>query len=108
MMDSLKIAIDSLSILTLLSICIAVKKTHRLKTVLEKISRSSYQVYLSHCLFVTMATVWLQRAGIFRTDYLLVCRMAVGYTLPFALYFLTVKVKKRAGQNDIRRVEDEI
>ena len=108
MMDSLKIAIDSLSILTLLSICIAVKKTRRLKTVLEKISRSSYQVYLSHCLFVTMATVWLQRAGIFRTDYLLVCRMAVGYTLPFALYFLTVKVKKRAGQNDIRRVEDEI
>ena len=104
MMDGLKILIDSLSILTLLAVCIGIKKRRRLKTLLGKISGASYQVYLSHCLFLTLGTVWLQQAGILRIGHLLLCRAAVGYTLPFVLYFLTAKAWEAGRQYCLKRV----
>lgn len=54
---------------------------------LGKVYQASFFVYLSHCLFLDIATKLLRRAGIERLSILLPARLAVCYTAPFLLYF---------------------
>ena len=55
---------------------------------LERLQRSSFFVYLSHCLFLTLATAYLQGLGVNRLSLLLAARLLVCYTVPFLLYAL--------------------
>lgn len=98
--DYFKLISDTLSILILLTVCIRTAdmgKTHTQKLI-SAVYRSSYSVYLSHCLFLTLATHYMQIYGIKSTAVLLLIRTLVCYTLPFALYALTsrVNIKKPA------------
>ncbi len=95
-MDYFKLIVDSLSILILLTACIALgKRKSPLTGLLNRINRASYFVYLSHCLFITLVTFRLQEAGVWRIDLLLAVRVAVGYTIPFLLYYLYDRCRAR-------------
>ena len=52
------------------------------------IHKASFTVYLSHCLFMVMATRQMERWGIGSTAVLLLGRILVCYTVPFGLYWL--------------------
>lgn len=87
-MDHFKLFADCLSILTLLSLCIAIAKSGlKIKGALRWIHKASFSVFLSHCLFLSAGTELFQRIGISGTGTLLVLRFAVCYTLPFLLFF---------------------
>lgn len=92
----LKTFSDILSIFILLCICITLKNSAcgRLRYALNLIYEASYSVYLSHCLFLTVGTLLLQRMGVTKIASLLILRALICYTLPFALYFGYSKVKK--------------
>ena len=55
---------------------------------LERLYQSSFFVYLSHCLFLTLGTYFLQRRGVGGLSVLLAARLLLCYTLPFLAYFL--------------------
>lgn len=86
---------DTLSILILLCLCIALKESSLagLKRLLSKISRASYTVYLYHSLFLTAGTVYLQRIGVTEMSLLIFLRAAITYTLPFVVYLAAEKLK---------------
>ncbi len=93
--DYFKLISDTLSIFILLTLCILIADSDlsRIKKLLCGIYRSSYSVYLSHCLFLTLATHFMQLYGIGSTAVLLLIRAIVCYTLPFALYVITSKIR---------------
>ncbi len=88
--NDMKLFSDALSILLLLYGCIRLRglSCPRLHGTLRRIYGASYSVFLSHCLFLTVGTIYLQRFGVVRMGALLPLRAAICYTLPFALHAL--------------------
>ncbi|MCD8001435.1 MAG: hypothetical protein LUE95_02425, partial [Oscillospiraceae bacterium] len=88
--NDMKLFSDALSILLLLYVCLRLRglSCPRLHGTLRRIYGASYSVFLSHCLFLTVGTIYLQRFGVVRMGALLPLRAAICYTLPFALHAL--------------------
>lgn len=86
-MTYFKVFTDILSITILLWSCLKLKTaTPCIKKALFYISSASFSVYLSHCLFLTLATHFMLINGIQKISVLLIIRFLVCYSLPFALY----------------------
>lgn len=86
-MNDIKIVSDLLSISLTHSICL--KLTHVSNMIhqsLQKVYESSFFVYLSHCLFLTLGTAILQRIGVSSLRWLLIARVCICYTFPFLFY----------------------
>ena len=85
--NDIKLGTDFLSIALVHAIALwMVQAKPAVQHVFQKIYESSFFVYLSHCLFLTLGTVCFQRLGIYALSLLLPLRAAVCYTLPFAAY----------------------
>lgn len=82
-----KLVSDLLSIAFLHSFCLRLTKSASgVQQFLQKLYESSFFVYLSHCLFLTLVTDYLQRDGVSRISLLLLARFFTCYTIPFILY----------------------
>lgn len=91
-LDYCKLFTDCISIYVLLCLCRLLTCAPRgIRNLLDYIHSASFFVYLYHCLFLTVGTVFFQRLGIYRLSLLLLLRAAVCYTAPFILYFLWSK-----------------
>ena len=88
-LNDVKIIADLLSIAFLHTLCISLTSANeKIQRLLGNISKSSFFVYLCHCLFLTLAMDFLQRHGVGGLTVLLVLRFVVCYTIPFILYFI--------------------
>ena len=97
-LDDLKIITDIMSILLIWAVCVKISgKAVRVERLLSRIGKASYQVYLSHCLFLTLGTA-VQEGYLFNLTEIVLLRFAIGYTVPFLLYFSWRKVT-----NGVRR-----
>lgn len=97
-LDYLKIITDVMSIILIWTICVRIKgKAVHAERWLSGIGQASYQVYLSHCLFLTLGTAVLE-GYCFDLTAITLLRFITGYTVPFLLYF-----GWRKGVNGIRR-----
>lgn len=86
-MTYFKVFTDILSIVVLLRVCLTLRSASSfVKKVLSFISSASFSVYLSHCLFLTLATHFMLIGGIQKISVILIVRFLVCYSLPFALY----------------------
>ena len=95
-MDVLKLFTDGMSILLLLTACVALQgRAAGLERALRGIHRASFFVYLSHCLVLTLATDWLLQAGVYRVSAQLAVRAAACFTVPFLVYFVYDKIRRR-------------
>lgn len=90
-----KIFSDLLSVFVLLyvsvhieDICVKVKK------ILGRVYEASFFVYLSHCLFLTLGTHYMQGKGITKLSVLLMNRFLICYTIPFFAYAAWKRIKK--------------
>ena len=84
-----KLVADLLSIALVHSICLRLGRASKvLRRGLQRLYQSSFFVYLSHCLFLTLGTAFLQRHGVAGLSCLLSARLLICYTLPFLTYFL--------------------
>lgn len=92
-MANLKLVSDALSILLVHALCLRLaQRTGPLQTLLGRIYHSSFFVYLSHCLFLTLVTAHMQGRGINGLTPLLLARFAVCYTVPFLAYYVYHKL----------------
>ena len=64
----------------------------------DRVYAASLSVFFSHCLFLTLGAVLLQRLGITRLLPLLAGRAAAAYVCPFVLYFAWAALRRRAKQ----------
>lgn len=95
-LNAIKIVADLFSIALLHHICLRLQDApERIRRLLEKLYQSSFFVYLSHCLFLTLATEFLLRRGIRSLSVLLPVRFLVSYSVPFVLYALWHAVTKK-------------
>lgn len=93
-MEYFKVIVDGLSILILLWLCLKLKDSAEwIRTLLSAISSASFSVYLSHCLFLTLATHIMFTHGHSRLAPLLIVRFLVCYSLPFATYAALKRLK---------------
>ncbi len=86
-MADVKMVADLLSIMFVHSV--SLQLTHApngVQNVLQKLYESSFFVYLSHCLFLTLGTYYLQLVGVGKLTVLLTARFIICYTVPFVLY----------------------
>lgn len=98
-MDYFKVIADLLSIFLLLHFAQRVAQTGgKCALVLEKINRASFFVFLSHGLFITLASALLNSRGITSLSVQLVCRGLAAYVISFSLYFVIQWFKKRLSQ----------
>lgn len=92
-LNDVKLAADLMSILLLHALCLQRgEQPGWPRHTLDRIYESSFFVYLSHCLFLTLFTSCLQMHGITRLFPLLAARAVVCYTVPFGLYWLYRKL----------------
>ncbi len=90
-----KLLSDLCSIFALHGLCTYLSKAPMLiRRVLDKIYGWSLPVYLSHCLFLTAGTIFLENRGIKDLTVLLSARLIICYTTPFGLCFLWELCKK--------------
>lgn len=95
-MNDVKLAADYLAIVSLHSLCVRwTKAPARFQTILGAIARSSFFVYLSHCLFLTLGTYHAQQLGLNRLSVLLPVRALICYIVPFVLFFVLKKLEGR-------------
>jgi len=95
-LDLIKLCADLLSIFFVQSLCLFLTKApQKLQNLLERLSQCSFFVYLSHCLFLTLVTAFLQSRGVSSVGPLLAARFAACYTLPFLCYWTYRKVTDR-------------
>ena len=88
-LNDVKLVADLLSIALVHSICLRLGRASKvLRRGLQRLYQSSFFVYLSHCLFLTLGTAFLQRHGVAGLSCLLSARLLICYTLPFLTYFL--------------------
>lgn len=86
-LDSLKVFADLLSCQLLLAVCIGLNNAApRLQRALGWISRASFFIYLTHCLFLTLITNSLMAAGLRDITLLTAARMVCCYGCPMLLY----------------------
>lgn len=84
-LNAIKIVADLFSIVLLHHICFRLQGApKKIRCLLQKLGRSSFFVYLSHCLFMTLATEFLLCKGIQAVSVQLSVRFLVSYTVPFA------------------------
>ena len=88
-LNDVKLVADLLSIALVHAVCLRLAHAPgTLRRGLERLYQSSFFVYLSHCLFLTLGTSFLQRRGVAALSALLAARLLLCYTLPFLAYFL--------------------
>ncbi len=88
-LNDVKLVADLLSIALVHAVCLRLAcAPGTLRRGLERLYQSSFFVYLSHCLFLTLGTYFLQRRGVGGLSVLLAARLLICYTLPFLAYFL--------------------
>ena len=88
-MTYFKFFTDILSIMILLWICLKLRSAvAAVRKTLSFISSASFSVYLSHCLFLTLATHYMQINGIYKISAILIVRFLVCYSAPFAVFAL--------------------
>lgn len=88
-LNDVKLVADLLSIALVHAACLRLAHAPgTLRRGLERLYQSSFFVYLSHCLFLTLGTYFLQRRGVGGLSALLSVRLLLCYTLPFLAYFL--------------------
>lgn len=88
-LNDVKLVADLLSIALVHAVCLRLAHAPgALRRGLELLYQSSFFVYLSHCLFLTLGTSFLQRRGVGGLSVLLAARLLICYTLPFLAYFL--------------------
>ena len=88
-LNDVKLVADLLSIALVHAVCLRLAHAPgTLRRGLERLYQSSFFVYLSHCLFLTLGTSFLQRRGVAALSVLLAARLLLCYTLPFLAYFL--------------------
>ena len=93
-LECLKLVTDIMSIILIWAFCLRIRgRAAHAENILTKIAGASYQVYLSHCLFLTMGTA-IMEGYLFGTKEILLMRLAAGYTVPFVLYDVLEKIKK--------------
>ena len=94
-LTSSKLFTDCLSILILLWVSARIAQSRGWwKGALKYIHSASFFVYLSHCLFLTLGTSYLQGYGVSKLSVLLVCRFVICYTLPFLTYEAWRRIRK--------------
>lgn len=87
---------DCLSILALLYACSLIQsRCMKLKRPLLSIHKASFSVYLSHCLFLTLCTHYLQLSGVHKLSVMLPARFLACYSLPFLLYYASSALSSR-------------
>lgn len=92
-MNNIKMIADFLSIILVHFVSLKIVNCPEcVRQWMQRIYESSFSVYLSHCLFLTLVTNLLQSRGIHRLSVLLPVRFFVCYTVPFLLYFGQRKV----------------
>lgn len=100
-LNDVKMVSDLLSILLLHGVCLELDRAPAaLRAGLDRIYDSSFFVYLSHCLFLTLATAYLQRLGVTRLSLLLPARFFTCYTVPFLLCRVYRRVAGRLGHGE--------
>ena len=87
-----KVFTDIISIAILLWICLNLRQG-AVQKCLSFVSRASFSVYLSHCLFLSLAEVWIRRAGLTKISVILMVRCLVCYSVPFLLYALGCRLR---------------
>ena len=91
---------DVLSVFVLFALCTSIVKAKgmaadRTRHALTFVHSASYSVYLSHCLFLTIAKKLVIDAGYTRIGIVTVSTAIVCATVPFALYAAEAWVKKK-------------
>ena len=95
-LDPIKLCADLMSIFFLHSLCLEFGRVPSLlRRGLNALAGCSFFVYLSHCLFLTLVTAFLQNRGVGGTFPLLLARFAVCYTLPFLCWWVYQKIALR-------------
>ena len=95
-MDNVKMMADLLSIGLLHSICISLTRAPaKIQHTLQGLAGASFFLYLSHCLFLTLGTAWLQGRGVTDLSLLLSARALVCYTAPFLVWFVYSRTLSR-------------
>ena len=91
-------AVFSMLIGVMLMLCIHIADgaSECIKKPLNFIYRASFTVYLSHCLFLQIASSAISRFGIADIGVQLVVRAAVCYTAPFILWYVWYLMKNAA------------
>ena len=85
--NDIKLVSDLLSIALLHNICLEFTRAPTfVRSFLQRVYRSSFFVYLSHCLFLTLTTHFMLQNGLNRLSELLPARFFVCYTVPFLMY----------------------
>lgn len=94
-MEPYKIFSDLLSIFVFWHISINIEDAGlTVSKILGFVHKTSFFVYLSHCLFLTLGTHFLQVYGITKLWLLLLCRFFICYTFPFGAYLVWEQVKR--------------
>lgn len=95
-LDPIKLCADLLSIFFIHALCLTLTSAPQwVQQRLEWLSERSFFVYLSHCLFLTLVTAFLQNRGVSAVGPLLLARFVVCYTLPFLCYWIYQKITHR-------------
>ena len=95
-MDQVKMTADLLSIALLHSICISLTRAGaKVQGGLQALYSASFFLYLSHCLFLTLATGFMQGHGVAALSILLPVRALVCYTVPFFLWLMYSRTLSR-------------
>ncbi len=86
--DVLKFFTDILTVFVMLYICITIENScfKKIKKFLSFIHKSSFSVYLSHCLVLQIVTNYLTGKGVADIGILLGIRAVACYTIPFFLW----------------------
>lgn len=95
-MDSFKILTDLLSIFVLLSFVTWLKNSRKGPIrPLRWLHEASLTIFFSHCLTMTVVTFLMQINGVTSIKLLLGARFLTGFTIPFILAFIWLKLKGR-------------
>lgn len=96
--EILKFFTDILTVFTMLYLCIRIENSglEKIKKALSFIHKSSFSVYLSHCLILQIVTNYLTGKGITDIGFILIVRAISCYTIPFALWYIWNVAKQKA------------
>lgn len=93
----LKFFTDILTVFIVFYICILIEnsKVKKLKNLLSFIHKSSFSVYLSHCLVLQIISNYLTGKGVTDVGILLLSRAIACYSIPFILWYAWYLFKKK-------------
>ena len=73
----------------------AIRGFEKTKNALSFIHKSSFSVYLSHCLVLQIITNYLTGKGVSDVGLLLAVRAVACYTIPFLLWYVWSLIKNK-------------